>query len=372
MEKPRQVVMQSCPQSVSASLAVALPNLDAVRQTRNYNRKKTLGISKTNPLSRKDIQLPKIMTEAGENFLFHDSGFEENRIIVFATAKNLETMRDFQDWQIDGTFKVCPQLFFQHFTIHCNIYSSLAVMMYALLPNKTQESYGRLFALISHLKPKTVISDFEVAITNAAEIQFSNIKIQYCFFHMRQGVFRKIVEIGCKVRYVEDAIFRHHCELIMSLAFIPPEDLEDSNKCIESSFENEEFDQILDYFEENYIGRIVRGKRRAPRFAILKWNCFHHLLEQQNTTNNSVKAFNGISSQNANCRHPSLFPFMELLEKRKKMAEMKFARLVSGEPAKRKKSEQTAEKLFNLLQRYDRNNIMMHLNGVACNLQNFS
>ena len=35
-------------------------------------------------------------------------------------------------------------------------------------PNKTQESYGRLFALISHLKPKTVISDFEVASTNAA------------------------------------------------------------------------------------------------------------------------------------------------------------------------------------------------------------
>ena len=128
LEKPRQEVMQSCPQSVSASLAVALPNLDAVRQTINYNRKKTLGIAKTNPLSRKDIQLPEIMTEARENFLFHNSGFEENRIIVFATAKNLETMRDFQDWQIDGTFKVCPQLIFQLFTIHCNIYGSLVPM----------------------------------------------------------------------------------------------------------------------------------------------------------------------------------------------------------------------------------------------------
>ena len=147
-------------------------------------------------------------------------------------------------------------------------------MMYALLPNKAQESYGRLFALISHLKPKTVISDFEVAITKAAEIQFSNIKIQYCFFHMGQSVFRKIVEIGCKVRYVEDKTFRHHCKLIMSLAFIHPEDVEEGYKCIEASFEDEEFDKILDYLEENYIGRIVRGKRRAPRFAILKWNCF--------------------------------------------------------------------------------------------------
>ena len=162
MEEPRQVVMQYCPQSVSASLAVALPKLDAVRQTINYNRKKSLGVAKTTPLSRKDIQLPEIMTEAVENFLFHDSGFEENRMIVFATVKNLETMKDFQDWQIDGTFKVCPQLLFQRFTKHCNIYGSLVSIMYALLPNKTQESYGRLFALISHSKPKTV----EVATQN--------------------------------------------------------------------------------------------------------------------------------------------------------------------------------------------------------------
>ena len=60
MEKPRQVVRQSCPQSVSASLAVALPNIDTVRQTINYNRKKTLGIAKKNPFSRKDIQLTEI------------------------------------------------------------------------------------------------------------------------------------------------------------------------------------------------------------------------------------------------------------------------------------------------------------------------
>ena len=65
MEKPRHVVMQSCPQSVSASLTVALTNLDAVRQTINYNRKKTLIIAKTNPFSRKDIQLPEITTETG-------------------------------------------------------------------------------------------------------------------------------------------------------------------------------------------------------------------------------------------------------------------------------------------------------------------
>ena len=75
-------------------------------------------------------------------------------------------------------------------------------------------------------------------------------------------------------------------------------------------------------------------QRRAPRFAILKWIYFHRVLEQQNITNNSVEAFNNvISSQNANCRHPGLFPFIELLKKEQTMAEMKFAQLVPGEQA---------------------------------------
>ena len=118
MEKPRQIVVQSCKDHLTDEVAVSLPKPDAVRQTISYNRKKTLGITKTNPFNRQDILLPEITTDKGELFLFFDSGMEEDRIIVFATTRNLDQMRDYHDWQLDGTFKVCPQLFYQLFTIH--------------------------------------------------------------------------------------------------------------------------------------------------------------------------------------------------------------------------------------------------------------
>ena len=69
-----------------------------------------------------------------------------------------------------------PGQIHQLFTIHCNIYGSLIPTMFALLPNKTQTCYSQLFALLSYLRPKTIITDFEVAITNAAEYNFSDVE----------------------------------------------------------------------------------------------------------------------------------------------------------------------------------------------------
>lgn len=43
----------------------------------------------------------------------------------------------------------------------------------------------------------------------------------------------------------------------------------------------------MDYFEEYFIGRLVRNnRRRAPRFPIAIWNCFSRLNQQQPRTNN--------------------------------------------------------------------------------------
>ena len=157
---------------------------------------------------------------------------------------------------------------------------------------------------------------------------------------MGQSVSRKIVEIGCKVRYVEHEVFRHHCKLIMSLAFIPRKMW---RKATNASNHLSKTKSLIKFW--------IPSKK-----ITLKWNCFHRVLECY--FHNVIQQYfnNVISSQNANWRHPDFFPFIEFLKKEQKMAEMemKFARLVSGEPAKlKKKSEPTAEKLLNLLQKFD-------------------
>lgn len=73
-----------------------------------------------NPSSLEEIILPEefSITEKNENFLFYDSGSENNRIIMFATKENLQFLSRSDGWHIDGTFETAPKLFHQVFTIH--------------------------------------------------------------------------------------------------------------------------------------------------------------------------------------------------------------------------------------------------------------
>ncbi|KAJ8680978.1 hypothetical protein QAD02_016765 [Eretmocerus hayati] len=56
-------------------------------------------------------------TLAGENFLIHDSGAGDGRILVFATRRNLELLARSPLWFFDGTFEASPRIFVQIFTI---------------------------------------------------------------------------------------------------------------------------------------------------------------------------------------------------------------------------------------------------------------
>ena len=57
-----------------------------------------------------------------------------------------------------------------------------------------------------------------------------------------------------------------------------------------------ELTEFVDYFEDNYVGRRIRGTRcRSPRFAISFWNCFVRLDQQLPRTNNAQESWhNGL------------------------------------------------------------------------------
>jgi hypothetical protein len=87
-------------------------------------------------------------------------------------------------------------------------------------------------------------------------------------------------------------------------AFVPEEKvLEFFNELIEREFnaENEELDEkqneenrkleiLVAYFEDTYIGRIVRNnQRKNPLFPIKIWNCCEMIEDNLPKTNNSVE-----------------------------------------------------------------------------------
>lgn len=90
-----------------------------------------------------------LKTYDGEMFLLEDTGADDpNRILIFCSTKNLETLDTTSDWYCDGTFAVSPKLFYQMFTINVIVKGKNLPLVYTLLPNKTEETYTRFFSLL--------------------------------------------------------------------------------------------------------------------------------------------------------------------------------------------------------------------------------
>ena len=104
--------------------------------------------------------------------------------------------------------------------------------------------------------------DFEKAALNAFEGVHPNTKLVGCFFHLSKSIWGKIQQSGLQQRYQDDEDFSLHARMIMALAFVPLADLdtafEDLFTEIRSNFNND-FDVVLNYFEDTYIGRLRRN-----------------------------------------------------------------------------------------------------------------
>jgi len=79
---------------------------------------------------------------------------------------------------------------------HNNVFPSV----FALLPNKMESTYCRLFEALKSMKPKlnpdTIMIDFEKAVMSAILKTFPVTKIRGCFFHFTQSVWRHVQQAG--------------------------------------------------------------------------------------------------------------------------------------------------------------------------------
>ena len=106
------------------------------------------------------------LTHSGDTFLYFDSGKSDSRVLVFATLPALDWLSQSEICHCDGTFSVAPDVFYQVDTVHGVIENAVIPLVYALLPNKTQDTYEQLFGCLEQFGKKVVI-DFEAAVRNA-------------------------------------------------------------------------------------------------------------------------------------------------------------------------------------------------------------
>ena len=135
----------------------------------------------------------------------------------------------------DGIFKTSAKFFYQLYIIHSWYKQHMFPSAYILMTNKTEKSYKRVLhelktsALLIgfDLHPPIILTDFELAAINAYKFHFPRAEILGCFFHFGQCLYKKLVELGLKVQYSQDANLRKWVKMVISLALVPPEKVSD-------------------------------------------------------------------------------------------------------------------------------------------------
>ena len=204
--------------------------------------------------------------------MFCDTGPGPNRIVLFATKENIEYLSMSSIWLADGTFKTVPTLFCQLYTVHCLVGGSnpfenghLLPCLYALLPNKMQSTYIRMWEIIRQACPNSqphyLFVDFEQAAINSFNIIWPLTQVKACFFHLSQSVYRKLQSLSLQSEYHTDPEFALTMRMLPALAFVPPELFEWSFEKLFYAFPDNAH-SLLRYFEENYIAlRNLNGER---------------------------------------------------------------------------------------------------------------
>ena len=176
-----------------------MPTLDQIRTSLYDSRRERLP---TLPQIRGDISFTGewTKTSSGDQFLIADDGYGNDKLFIFGTDNNMKLLCESHKIHVDGTFQTCPNIFYQIFTIHAMKFGKMFPLIFAFLPNKTTQTYQRLFDLIKEkaenlqlqLQPTTILSDFELAIRQAVHLSFPLTNFQGCYYHYCQALIRRV------------------------------------------------------------------------------------------------------------------------------------------------------------------------------------
>lgn len=87
------------------------------------------------------------MHNTGDFKLLKDAGRRAgaNRYLLFGSDEGLQLLERYREWVSDGTFKACPTLFKQVYTVFVNVNGFLIPCVTACLPGKTKRLYKSMW-----------------------------------------------------------------------------------------------------------------------------------------------------------------------------------------------------------------------------------
>jgi len=275
---------------------------------------------------------------------------------------------------IDGTFTLAPPLFSQVFVILAKHAECVFPVMYALLPNKRQETYDRLFGLIKTIwplfNPMSISLDFEMAVMNSVRQAFPRAELHGCLFHLTKSMRRQVSENGLLQCCNVEPRFALHARIIAALAFVPIDNLYDAFDALSMELANE-LTPILNWLEDNYIGRPGRNNRRSrpPIFPPESWSMCQRIISGTDRTNNHAEAAHRRLKRELDVVHPSIWKFIDGLRRIQKGRVVTYEQYVRGErgPIKRREYILADQRLLTIVKDYNNRDIIEYLRGIALN-----
>ena len=161
--------------------------------------------------------------------------------------------------------------------------------------------------------------DFERSAINA--FQNRNIEVQGCLYHLSANIWKHTQYLGLFQRYNQEEEFTLHIRKLLVLAFLRAgnviegfEELVDTIRVLYDDVA----DNLLQYFEDTYIGRYRRNPpRRPPLFAINLWNMFNRTDDELPRTSNSVEGWHQSFQGHVSAPHPVFWKFYPSFKKKK-------------------------------------------------------
>ena len=182
-----------------------------------------------NSCSDLDLSGEWCKTLGGEEFVLANDG-SDDKIVLFRTVENLRRLTEAESLFVDGTFSICPSIFYQVFSIHTMKQEQTFPMVYALLPNKQRQTYSRTLMLMIdammtlglNLSPATVVSDFELAIIQAVSLNFKQVTHRGCYYHFMQALWRKLQSLSlAQCDMSSDPTLKHFVKKMAAISFCP-------------------------------------------------------------------------------------------------------------------------------------------------------
>ncbi|CAM4775069.1 unnamed protein product [Rotaria magnacalcarata] len=163
-------------------------------------------------------------------------------------------------------------------------------------------------------QPQRVMMDFEKATINVFKRTLRKVELSGCYFHFSQSVLRFLQANGFKETYENDVVFADNIHKTLALAFIEPTIVANAFELLCTNLDDN-YQQILDYIEDNYIERRRGRTRRQAPYPIDFWNMMERVKNNMHRTNNNIEGWHRKLNSAFQCSHPTLWSFLDKLMK---------------------------------------------------------